>query len=436
MFNWYHTLNATERKTLHACFGGWAVDALDTQLFSFLIPTLIAAWSITNAQAGWLGTSALISSAVGGWVAGVLCDRIGRVKVMKLAIAWFFVFTILSGFSNSFEQLLLARTLSGIGFGGEWAAGAVLMGEIIRPQYRGKAVGSVQSAYALGYAFAAILSSILFGTMAATDAWRWMFWIGALPAILVLLSLRNVKEPEIFLEAKSRRARQGKKNVNPLMIFHPRYLRTTILCSMLALGIQAGGFSIVIWLPTFLKTQFQLTSVEVGYHVLMLTFGSFVGYISAAYLCDAIGRRRNFFLFTILNWLFIPLSLYAPDLPVLSFALNFVLGFSLLGIYSALGPYFTELFPSVIRGNGQGFSYNFGRAAGSFCPALVGVLSSGDILPLRDSMAIMAMSSYLFVLIAVSLLPETNGRDLADELDAGNPNTEAGNGYLSPTQAR
>lgn len=436
MFNWYHSLNATERKTLYACFGGWAVDALDTQLFSFLIPTLIAAWSMTNAEAGWLGTSALISSAVGGWLAGVLCDRIGRVRVMKLAIAWFFVFTILSGFSNSFEQLLLARTLSGIGFGGEWAAGAVLMGEIIRPEYRGKAVGSVQSAYAIGYAFAAILSSVLFGTMAATDAWRWMFWLGALPAILVLMSLRTVKEPEIFLKAKNRRALHGKKAVNPLMIFHPRYLRTTILCSMLALGIQAGGFSIVIWLPTFLKTRFHLTSVEVGYHVLMLTFGSFIGYISAAYLCDAIGRRRNFFLFTLLNWAFIPLSLYAPDLPGLSFILNFVLGFSLLGIYSALGPYFTELFPSVIRGNGQGFSYNFGRAAGSFCPALVGVLSSGGILPLRDAMAIMAMSAYLFVLIAVSLLPETNGRDLADELEDEGPKSEADVSYLAPTRAR
>lgn len=88
MFQWYRELNAAERKAFHACFVGWATDALDTQLFSFLIPTLVALWAITNSEAGWLGTSALISSSLGGWIAGIMCDRIGRVTVMKIAIAW------------------------------------------------------------------------------------------------------------------------------------------------------------------------------------------------------------------------------------------------------------------------------------------------------------------------------------------------------------
>lgn len=304
------------------------------------------------------------------------------------------------------------------------------MGEVIRPAYRGKAVGNVQSAYAVGYGFAALLSSVLFATMPPEHAWRWMFWIGALPAFWVFWGLRGVKEPEVFLKTRKALAERGER-ISPFVIFHPRYLKTTILCSLLALGIQGGGFSILIWLPTFLKSHYQISSVTVGYYVFVMTFGSFIGYIVAAYLCDLIGRRRNFFLFTLLNWIFIPIFLYTPSLGVLSLVIVFALGFSLLGIYAALGPYFTELFPNTIRGNGQAFCYNFGRAAGAFCPAIVGMLATGDFLPLRDAMAVCAMLAYIFVLVAVALLPETNGRDLS--FDEENMASEKVGGIIDPS---
>lgn len=425
MFTWYNDLDRVEKRTLCACFGGWAVDALDTQLYSFLIPTLIATWSMTQAQAGLIGTSALISSAVGGWVAGILCDRVGRVRIMKLAIVWFLAFTVLSGFCNSFGELLTARILAGIGFGGEWAAGSVLMGEIIRPQHRGKAVGTVQSAYAVGYAVAAVMSSVLFSALPDTLAWRWMFWLGAAPAILVFVVLRGVAEPAVFAAAKEARTRAGEAPVSPLTIFHPRFLRVTVLTSLLALGVQAGGFSIVIWLPTFLKKARDISTVLVGSHMFVLTVGSFVGYITAAYLSDAVGRRRNFLVFTLLNWAAIPAFLYLPGTPALMYPLDYLLGFAALGIYSALGPYFTELFPSRIRGNGQGFSYNFGRGVGAFFPTLVGVLSGTGLLPLRDAIGVTAASAYLFVLLAIALLPETAGRDLRDVPDGSEADRDA-----------
>ncbi|MEI9927349.1 MAG: MFS transporter [Sphingomonas sp.] len=414
MFNWFESLNRTERRAFYACFGGWAVDALDAQIYSFLIPTLIAAWSMTTAEAGLLGTSALISSAFGGWIAGMLCDRLGRVRVMALAIAWFLFFTVLCGFADSFEQLMAARILAGLGFGGEWAAGAVLIGEIIRPEYRGKAVGSVQSAYAIGYAVAAIMSSVLFGSLAPELAWRWMFWLGVAPAILVFAALRNLEEPAVFLAGRQARAARGAEHVNPLMIFHPRLLRITILTGLLALGVQAGAFSMQLWLPTLLRTAHGLSTVQVGYHMFTMTAGSFVGYLVAAYLCDAIGRRRNFLLFVLLNWMAIPAFLYLSTGTPGLFVLDFALGFASLGIYSALGPYFTELFPGAIRASGQGFSYNFGRGVGAFFPAIVGLLSTaGGLLQLRDAMALVACFAYLFVVLAIALLPETRGRDLA-----------------------
>ncbi|NKF24125.1 MFS transporter [Solimonas marina] len=415
MFNWFRSLNPSEARAFYACFGGWAVDALDTQIFSFLIPVLIATWHMSQGEAGLLGTAALISSAIGGWGAGMLCDRLGRVFIMKLAVAWFVFFTILCGFANSYEQLFVARVLSGIGFGGEWAAGAVLIGETIRPEFRGKAVGTVQSAYSVGYAVAAVMSAVLFSNLPDHLAWRSMFWLGVVPALFVFLLLRNVKDSEVYLSARRQRAAKGTAHVNPLMIFHRSIVKTTIFTSILALGVQAGGFALTLWLPTFLKTVRGFTVAEVGYHMVSFTVGSFFGFLIGAYLSDALGRRLNFLLFAIGNGIMIPAFLYLPSGQAVLFLLDALLGFFCFGIYSALGPYFTELFPSAIRATGQGFSYNFGRGVGAFFPAVVGLLSSaGGLLSLRDALAIAGCGAYFFVLLAIAFLPETRGRDLSE----------------------
>ena len=151
---WLSELSPPERSTLVATFGGWALDGMDVMVYSFVIPSLIAAWHISTGDAGWLATAALLSSAVGGWLAGLLADRFGRVRILQLTILWFALFTFLSGFTNSFWALLLTCGLQGLGFGGEWAVGSVLMGEAIRAQHRGKAVGIVQGGWAIGWGIA------------------------------------------------------------------------------------------------------------------------------------------------------------------------------------------------------------------------------------------------------------------------------------------
>jgi MFS family permease len=147
---WYRELQASEKRTFWACFGGWALDAMDVQIFSFAIPAIIATFHLTNADAGLIGTVTLLTSAFGGWFAGALSDRFGRVRTLQITIVWFAFFTFLCGFAQSYGQLFAFRALMGLGFGGEWAAGAVLMGEVIRAEHRGKAVGSVQSGWAIG----------------------------------------------------------------------------------------------------------------------------------------------------------------------------------------------------------------------------------------------------------------------------------------------
>jgi len=418
MLDWYKELTAGEKRTFWGCFGGWAMDAMDVQLFSFLIPALIATWGITATGAGALATAALISSAIGGWICGILCDRFGRVRIMQFTILWYAFFTLLSGFTTSYEQLFVMRVLQGLGFGGEWAAGAVLMGEIIRPQHRGKAVGCVQSAYAVGWAVAAIVSTLLLTLLPAEYAWRVVFFVGVLPAVLVLYIRRYIKEPEVFEETRQA-VRASGEDTGPLAIFRPAVLKTTILTSLLALGLQGASYSITTWLPTFLKTVRGLSTSSAGYYVFVVTAGAFVGYIVSAYLSDAIGRRRNFLLFSVGSVAIVALYTYVPVSDPVMLLLGVPLGFFTVGIYSALGPYFTELFPTAVRASGQSFAYNFGRSLGAVVVTLVGMLA--QVMPLGEAIGVFALAGYVLAVIATMLLPETRGIDLHRAGQAATP---------------
>ncbi len=153
-------------------------------VYSLVLPTLISLWHISKGEAGLLGTSALLLSSLGGWLAGLAADRYGRVKVLQLTILWFAFFTFLSGFAHGFTQLLIFRGLQGLGFGGEWSVGSVLIGETIRSEYRGRAVGTVQGGWAIGWGISALFYTLFFAVLPSWLAWRAMFWVGLLPALL------------------------------------------------------------------------------------------------------------------------------------------------------------------------------------------------------------------------------------------------------------
>src|SRR5215475_383948 len=141
MVGWLRELNAKERKTMWGCFGGWSLDAFDVQMYSFVIPTVISLWGLSRGEAGLIGTVTLLISSLGGWFSGTLADKFGRVKMLQITILWYSFFTFLCASPCA---------LHGLGFGGEWAAGAVLMGEVVRDKYRGRAVGLVQTGGRLG----------------------------------------------------------------------------------------------------------------------------------------------------------------------------------------------------------------------------------------------------------------------------------------------
>ena len=413
MFEWMRDLTAGEKRTMAGCFGGWSLDALDVQIYSFVIPTLLATWHISRGEAGLLGTVTLVVSAFGGWFAGALSDRYGRVRVLQITVLWYAIFTFLCGFAQNFEQLFVLRALQGLGFGAEWSAGAVLMGEMIRDKYRGRAVGFVQSGWAVGWGAAALLYTLLYAVLPDVTAWRVMFWIGLTPALLVLWIRRTIHEPEVF---KTRRITQTSGLAQAFSVLKPPYLATTLKVALMVTGAQGGSYALSVWLPTYLKTERHLSSLNTGSYLLFHIFGAFIGFLVGAYLADAIGRKRTFIVSALGSVLCVAIYLAAPISDGAMLLLGAPLGFILYMMFSAMGPFMTELYPTEVRGAGQGFCYNSGRAIGALFPALVGFLS--DRLGLGSAILLFALLGYGVMLLALLMLPETRGRSV-DAIEPG-----------------
>ncbi|MFK3830246.1 MFS transporter [Pseudomonas fulva] len=407
-FAWYRDIDQQQRRTFWSCKIGYGLDGMDTQMLSFVIPTLIMLWGITTIEAGLIHTSTLVASAIGGWVAGILSDRIGRVRTLQLTVLWFAFFTFLCGFAQNYEQLLVARTLMGFGFGGEWTAGAVLIGEVIRAQDRGKAVGMVQSGWAIGWGLTAILYALLFTWLPPEQAWRALFLLGLVPAVFVIFVRRLVKDPEVYRQAKATEATAAPSHFYE--IFAPGMLWTTVRASLLTTGALGGYYAITAWLPTFLKNERGLSVLGTGGYLAMVIVGSYVGYVISAYLSDLLGRKKNFILFAVGSFVIVLLYTQMPVSDGVMLWLGFPLGFFASGIFSGMGAFLTELFPTRVRGSGQGFCYNVGKIVAALFPLLIGML--GQQVPLGLGIGLFSAVSYGVVIVAALSLPETRGKQL------------------------
>ena len=414
---WYSLLSENGRGAFWASFAGWALDSYDFWVLSFTLPAILAVFHLNRGQGGLIATVTLVVSAFGGMLAGVLADAIGRVRTLMVTVAVYSVFTFLSGLSQSYEQLLFFRSVQGLGFGGEWAAGAILVAELADPEQRGRLLGWVQSAWALGWAIANTAALVVFSLVSRTTGWRWLFWLGILPALLILYIRSKVREPEVYAEtAEARRARTREAVEHhatrpPLaQIFSPDLLGTTLLASLLATGAQGGYYSIFTWLPTYLASVRHLSVLGAGASLYVVIVGAFRGSVVSAYFNDWLGRRKTFALFAVVSAVVIVLYTQLPASAVgLLPVLGFVLGFCASGIFSGFGSYLAELYPTRARGAGQGFCYNSGRAVGAFFPAAIGFLSA--TAGLGGAIAFGA-AAYALCLVALLFLPETRGKRL------------------------
>ena len=261
----------------------------------------------------------------------MLSDRIGRVKTLQITILWFAVFTLACALAQNFSQLLWARGLMGLGFGGEWTAGAVLIGEVIRARDRGKAVGLVQAGWAIGWGISTLLFMAVFSLVPADYAWRVLFAIGIAPAPFVIWIRRFVDEPEVHRQQKAAQA-ATQTRTSLLDIFRGEILWTTLRASVLATGVQGGYYAVTTWLPTYLKTERHLSVIGTGSYLGVVIIGSYCGYLTGAYVSDRIGRKRAFIAFALASC---AIALIYTQLPLDNLSmlvLGFPLGFCASGI--------------------------------------------------------------------------------------------------------
>ncbi|GAA0648133.1 MFS transporter [Streptomyces thermocarboxydovorans] len=412
-FGWLRALGPRGRRAFGGAFGGYALDSYDYFTLPLTMVALSAYFGLNSGQTGLLTTVTLVVSAIGGALAGVLADRIGRVKALLLTVTTYAVFTVACGFAPNYETLLVFRALQGLGFGGEWAVGAILVAEYATAKHRGRTLGAIQSSWAVGWALAVVVYTMVFSFVEEDLAWRVMFWTGALPAVLVVWVRRSVHDAPAAAAAREQSRDKGSFRVifRPDRPGSPGLLRTTLLAVLLSTGVQGGYYTLATWVPTYLKTERGLSVVGTGGYLTFLISGAFTGYLTGGYLTDRLGRRRNIWLFALLSAICI---LAYANLPSgagsLVLVLGFPLGFCMSAIFSGFGSYLSELYPTAVRGTGQGFTYNTGRAVGAVFPTTVGFLA--DSWGVGGALVFGAVA-YGLAALALLGLPETRGKELA-----------------------
>ncbi len=411
---WYRDITAGQWRVLLAAKLGWMLDAMDFLLYVMVINRLKAYFDFGDATAGLLGTITLLVSAAGGLFFGAIADRFGRARALIFTVLIFSLCSLGAATSQTLTQLLVWRALLGIGMGGEWASGAVLVSETWPAEHRTKAIGIMQSGWALGYILAAVISAVVLDVLSlGEEAWRWLFVVGALPAFYTLWIRRRVPEPAIWVE----RRRLGVPGSNPFaVLFGPILWRRTVLATLLAASVMFGNWGLFFWLPSFLATPVEqggagMTLLRSMGWIIPMQVGAYFGYLSFGFISDRLGRRRTFILYLSVAALLVPVYGQLARSPDVLMVLGPLLGFVGYGYFSLFGAFLAELFPTAVRATGQGFVYNAGRGLGALAPFTIGVLAS---MPHLGIGAALALTSAFFLAGALLILtlPDTSGRPL------------------------
>lgn len=385
------------RIVLVGSFAGWAGDAFDYQIYSLALPLLLAHWSLSPQMAGSIASVSLAAAAIGGAGGGWLSDRMGRLRVLQAAILLAALATTACALAQSPAHMLMARSLQGLGFGAEWSVGAVLLAEHVRDERRGRDLGIMQSAWAVGWAGAVIVFLVSTALLRPDWAWRAMFLTGLLPASLIIWLRRHTAT---FADAPA----------TPSL--HERVpLSRLVLASLIGLGAHGGYHSLFTWFPTLLRRDAGYSVLSVGIVLLVMTVGFALGCLVAGQLADRIGRRTSIAIFASLSVLGAAIIATGRVIPAYGVLLAAPVGFAAGGTPAVLGTWFAELFPPAVRGTGVGVAYNTGRIASALVPGAIGWSSGAAPLALLVGAA--AAASYALILIVLPLLPETRGRPLA-----------------------
>ncbi len=412
LFGWWRVATTSSRRALVAASLGWALDAFDVMLFSLVLASVIAELGLTKAQAGALGSITLLGGAAGGLIFGHIADRFGRTRAMIASVLLYSVFTAACGLSQTLWQFAIFRALLGLGMGGEWASGAALVSETWPAKHRGRALGFMQSAWAIGFAAAALVV----GFILPRWGWRVVFFVGILPALFTLWVRRNVDEPDVW---KARRASIAIGATTARAhrfsdIFRGTMLRLTAALTFMNACALFGWWALNGWIPAYLSLPVAQGGLGFGtatmsWFVFAMQIGMWLGYVSFGFITDVLPRKRVYVTYLVMASVLLPIY-GSMKIPAVLLLLGPLVAFFGTGFFSGFGGVTAEVYPTSIRATAQGFTYNLGRVASAAAPFTVGTLATSHGFSVAFTVA---GGVYLLGALAWTFIPETRGRELA-----------------------
>ncbi len=390
-------------KALAGSAVGYAMDGFDLLILGFMLAAISADLALTPGQAGSLVTWTLVGAVAGGIIFGTLSDYYGRIRVLTWTIVLFALFTGLCAFAQGYSDLLVYRTIAGIGLGGEFGIGMALAAEAWPAKHRARVSSYVALGWQVGVLGAALLTPLLLPVI----GWRGMFLIGVIPALVAWVIRNKLHEPEVFV--RSTVNKQSKLKSFKLLVKDAKTTRTSLGIVILCAVQNFGYYGIMIWMPSFLSKQlgFSLTKSAMWTSVTIL--GMMAGIFVFGQLADRIGRKPSFLMFQAGA---VAMVLYYSQLtdPVTMLWAGALMGMFVNGMLGGYGALMSEAYPTEARATAQNVLFNIGRGIGGFGPVVVGSLVT--TYSFQTAIALLA-SIYVFDMLAtIFLIPELKGKEL------------------------
>jgi MFS family permease len=404
MFRFWREADRPARRALIAASLGWMLDAFDVMLYALVLRSVRADLALSADVAGGLQSLTLLASAVGGIGFGLLADRWGRTRALMLSVLIYSIFTAACGFAMTAMQLAVFRVCLGIGMGGEWASGAALVSETWKARDRGKALGLMQSSWAIGYGLAAVVNYLVQDV--AGLGWRAVFFAGIAPALLALWVRSSLDEPAVW-----RAARAKAQHVSMWNALSAPGLGVTAAVTLMNACTMFAWWGFNLWVPSYLQSPgVGLSSARMNFFIVAMQAGMWLGYVTFGFISDTVGRKRTYVSYLVLAAVFVLAYAWTSNAATL-LILGPITAFFATGYFSGFGAVTAELYPTAARATAQGFTYNIGRVASAAAPWIVGGLTDTHGFPAALSLA---AAGYALAAVMWMFIPETGGTEIAE----------------------
>jgi MFS family permease len=413
----FSQITSAQRRTLVAAALGWMLDAFDAMLYALVLAHVMRDLGMSKGTAGLLNSLTLLASGIGGVAFGFIADRLGRKRALMLSILTYSICSFASGLSTSVLMLAVFRFILGLGMGGEWNTGATLVAETWPTELRAKAISIVQSSWAIGYALAALVT----GVVLHYADWRMAFFVGVLPALVVLWIRRGVPESPMWQESHGPGRRPPKaptgfatQEAGFARIFQPPYAKHTFALLLMNFFGMFAWWGLFTWIPPYLSLPVEQGGRGFGVMgtttllVVLNLVGMFPGYASFGWVADYLGRRKSFILYTLAAAFLVPLYAAARE-PWVLMGAGTLLAFFGTGFFSGSAIIGSEIFPTAVRARALGFTYNGARTMSSIAPFVIGRV--GQTKGLSWAFYLCG-AGFLLACAMATQLPETKGKQL------------------------